>query len=116
MRFLIALLAVLGLVFHPVTAAAARAGCNMERAAAMASMEHPGVGTSTADPGCDHAGKIGKMTKSCAAACAAACSVSVAIGQASGGVAIIATKADVFAALALPSPSHQSAGFDPPPR
>jgi hypothetical protein len=91
MRFLVILLAVLGLLANPVSAAAAQAACNHMTASASASasasmpgMDMPAMAKvhqdgvkKAADPCCDPGN--GDSKKSCAQLCAAICAVDAAI-------------------------------------
>ena len=75
MRALLALLAVVGLLFTPVAAAAAQERC-AEAGVEMAGMMMPMADGSDAakaapDPCCDHTDKAPQSSKACAQACAA---------------------------------------------
>ena len=79
MRALLALLAVLGLLFAPMAAAAAQERCSHARSE-MAGMEMPmAQGSDDAkaapDPCCDHGDKAPQSSKACAQACATMCGV-----------------------------------------
>lgn len=77
MRTLLALMAVVGLLFTPMAAAAAQERCS-NTGSEMAGMEMPmaqGSGDAKAapDPCCDHSDKAPQSNKACAQACAAMC-------------------------------------------
>ncbi|WP_421930805.1 hypothetical protein [Phenylobacterium sp.] len=79
MRALLALMAVVGLLFTPMAAAAAQERCS-HAGSEMAGMEMPmAQGSDDAkaapDPCCDHGDKAPQSSKACAQACATVCSV-----------------------------------------
>lgn len=100
MRLLLALLAVLGLLASPVSAAAAQAACSQMTSASMSGadasgmkgMQHSAV-QKAGEPGCDHHGK-GAPAKSCAQLCAAACAVADILAEPVVSVPFVMTAAE----------------------
>jgi hypothetical protein len=115
MRVLLALLAVLGLLASPLSAAAAQAACSqMTASASMSCMDMPGMAkahhdgvTKAADPCCDP-GKGGSK-KSCAQLCAAACAVSAALAGPVVSFPFVMTAAEHD-----PAPVAPVHSFEPP--
>jgi hypothetical protein len=111
MRLLLALLAILGLLASPVSAAAAQLACGQMTASmsassmsgadasAMAGMQQDGGVKTAGYSCCDHHGK-GCPTKSCARLCAAACAVSHALAAPVVSVPILMAAADQASAPA----------------
>ena len=113
MRFVLALLAILGLLTAPLTAAAAQASCGHEGPGAMPA----GVHTSGADPCCDHSGQQGKKADVvCAQACATSCGVAVALASSPYSVVFATTQAAVAPSrIGSPHP-YEPPGLKRPPK
>ena len=125
MRFVVAFLAVLGLLAAPVAAAAGQGACAhhgspAEAAAEMSAM--PGMGPAAVhqrggDPCCDRSGRPGKKAAAgCAQACAATCGVAVALATSPLGVMFARTRADAPLAPEVSSHPYPPPGLDPPPK
>lgn len=127
MRLLLALLAVLGLLASPVSAAAAQAACSQMTASmssasmsgadasAMAGMQQDGGVKKAGGPCCDHHGK-GCPEKSCAQLCAAACAVSDALAAPVVSVPFVLATADHAPAPVASVHPYEPAGAERPPR
>jgi hypothetical protein len=122
MRVLIALLAVLGLLASPATAAASMAACDHALASgAMAGMSTmPGMDASAAkkagDPCCDPSTRHKQTSKSCAQACAAACGLATALPSAESGAPFAVAPAAHTRARFASLHAYEPAGPERPPR
>jgi hypothetical protein len=122
MRLLLVLLAVLGLLASPVSAAAAQAACSqMTASASMSGMDMPGMAKAhpdgvkkAADPCCDPG--HGGSKKSCAQLCAAVCAVSAALAGPVVSFPFVMTTAEHDLAPAAPVHAFEPAGTERPPR
>jgi hypothetical protein len=121
MRVLLALLAVLGLLASPLSAAAAQAACSqMTASASMSGMDRPGMAKAhpdgvrkAADPCCDPGHSVSK--KSCAKLCAAACAVSAALAGPVVSVPFVMTAAEHDPAPVGPVHAFEPPGPERPP-
>lgn len=118
MRFLLALLAVVGLLASPVTAAAAQASCGHNGPMASSGMEMPATpghahmtsSVGKGDPCCDPTGKSHKTSHgNCTGACSAACAGVLALPAS----LTIGAPAPARAPLDLPVLTSAQ-GLDPP--
>ena len=122
MRVMLALLAVIGLLATPVTAAAARAACDRAGPLAMSGMampatDQPGAKTSVPDPCCRHADHHSqKNDTNCAQACATSCSVAAALMTPSDGPMLAPTPGILTPARAVSHASYEPAGLRRPPK
>lgn len=119
MRAFLALLAVVGLLFTPVAAAAAQERC-AEAGVEMAGMMMPMADGSDAakaapDPCCDHTDKAPLSSKTCAQACATMCGVVAALPATSEWIARMAP-VRLTAATALPLEALAPPRTERPPR
>jgi len=119
MRAFIALLAVVGLLFTPLAAAAAQERC-VEAGVEMAGMMMPmangsDVANAAPDPCCDHTDKAPQSSKACAQACATMCGVVATLPATN---AWIARRAPVrlTAPIALPLEALAPPRTERPPR
>ena len=118
MRLLLAFLAVVGLLFSPVTAAAAQRTCLEMGPVAMASMQmaptDPG-GAAESDPCCDHGNTKPDSHKACAQACASMCAVSAALPTSSFAVPALQA-AQVYAVKVHTLHAHSPPRDERPPK
>ncbi len=124
MRFLVAFLAILGLLAGPVAAVAGQAECAHHRqAVAGAEMSvMPGMGPVAVhqrggDPCCDRSGRPGKKAApGCAQACAATCGLVAALAASPLGVTAPPARADAPLAPVVSSHPYQPPGLERPPK
>ncbi len=119
MRALLALLAVVGLLFTPIAAAAAQERCS-HASSEMAGMEMPmAQGSDDAkavpDPCCDHSDKAPQSSKACAQACATMCGVVASLPVSSEWSAHPAS-VRLFATTTLPLKALAPPRAERPPR
>jgi hypothetical protein len=124
MRLVLALMAVLALVFSPVTAAAAQVACDQTGPSATATMDMPampgmaqaGNHKASVDPCCDPSASHKMDQKSCAQACATSCAVTAALpGPLTGSLLLFSTAQLTPAQLAQAHP-YKPAGLIRPPK
>ncbi len=120
MRLLFAFLAVVGLLFSPVTAAAAQRTCLEMGPAAMAGMQMPMAqtdhgGTGKSDPCCDHGDAKPDSHKACAQACASMCAVSAALPTSSFAVPAVQA-AQIYAVKVQTLHAHSPPRDERPPK
>jgi hypothetical protein len=115
-RFLLPLLAVVGLLISPIAASAAQAACSHGQMSAMAGMDHARPHKTGSDPCCDKTGHKKTDGKSCAAACALACGVAAALPTTPSSVMLASVPASKVAAPAVAVQAYQPSGPEPPPK
>lgn len=117
MRFLLTLLAILGLLANPVSASAARAACGQAMAAGSISGAHM-PGTADTQHGGVKASNAGKAhrAKGCAQLCAGIGAVDVAAEAAPVSVPFVLSAADHAPARVASVHPFEPAGADRPPR
>jgi len=114
----------MALLASPVTAAAARAGCDHDGPVAMEGMDMSAMPTAAradgpmagVDPCCDHTGKHKKSDKSCAKACAASCAIVVAPPVSMTSNTLVYTRASVSLARLVSVRAFDPAGPERPPK
>ena len=118
MRFVFALLAVIGLLASPVAAAVAPAGCHHPASASMPCAPMPGMnGAVVTASGGDHTAKHKGLTASgCAQACAAGCAVAVALAPPLKTAEFVSVQAEVPALRAAYSHPFEPQGLKRPPK
>jgi hypothetical protein len=125
MRLLLALLAIVGLLASPVTAAAAQARCGHASGSAMVvgmdmsamgAMDHSGTQRSVGDPCCDPSGHHKTADRSCDQLCAAACAVAIALPTRAGGLISVSHPAAEFPAPLVSAHPFEPPGLKRPPR
>lgn len=119
MRAFLALLAVVGLLFTPLAAAAAQERC-VEAGVEMAGMMMPMANGSdeanaAPDPCCDHTDKAHQSSKACAQACATMCGVVAALPATNEWIGRVAP-VRLTAPIALPLEALAPPRTERPPR
>jgi hypothetical protein len=122
MRVMLAILAVIGLLATPVTAAAVQAACDQAGPMAKSGMailatDQPGAMTSGSSPCCHQAEHHSqKRDTNCAQACATSCSVAAALTTLSDGPLLASTPAILTPARAVSRDPYEPAGLRRPPK
>jgi hypothetical protein len=129
MRYLIALMAILGLLASPVAAAAAQVACDQSQA--MSQMDHgsgvaampamgkqatPSANKAGGDPCCDHPAGSKMDDKGCALACASVCAPIAALPYAPFSLALAYTRAPAVAAKPVWVKPYDPLGLERPPK
>lgn len=118
MRLLLALLAIVGLLASPVTAAAAQTRCDHASGSAImggmdmsapGAMDHSGAQKSVGDPCCDPSGHHKTADKSCDQLCATACAVAIAMPTSPMTLNFVSRPA-----AEIPAPLVSANPFEPP--